>query len=156
MKKLVQLKNKENENLDPINLNYEKRLLKLENNAYSTEEQVVGTWVDGKPVYRKVFVLTDASYFVSNSYYDISSLNIEQIFFETRVLNYTDSIGQKYTRAQDEMVSSNDYSRCFFRNDAIQLRLGEVEVNAISNGSNASWIIVINYTKTTDKIIGYK
>lgn len=30
MKKLVQLKNKENENLDPININYEKRLQKLE------------------------------------------------------------------------------------------------------------------------------
>lgn len=30
MKKLVQLKNKENENLYPINLNYEKRLFKLE------------------------------------------------------------------------------------------------------------------------------
>ena len=28
MKKLVQLKNKENENLDPINLNYEKRISK--------------------------------------------------------------------------------------------------------------------------------
>ncbi|MBP3463675.1 MAG: hypothetical protein J6K45_04255 [Clostridia bacterium] len=55
MKKLVQLKNKESENLDPINLNYEKRIKKLEDNAYSTEEQVVGTWVDGKPVYKKVY-----------------------------------------------------------------------------------------------------
>lgn len=52
MKKLVQLKNKENENLDPINFNYEKRLQKLENNDYSTEEQVIGKWVDGKPLYR--------------------------------------------------------------------------------------------------------
>lgn len=33
MKKLVQLKNKENENLDPINLNYETRILNLENNT---------------------------------------------------------------------------------------------------------------------------
>lgn len=31
MKKLVQLKNKEDENFDPINFNYEKRLQELEN-----------------------------------------------------------------------------------------------------------------------------
>lgn len=31
MKKLVQLKNKENENLDPINKNYEQRIEKIEN-----------------------------------------------------------------------------------------------------------------------------
>ena len=31
MKKLIQLKNKENENFDPINSNYEKRLQELEN-----------------------------------------------------------------------------------------------------------------------------
>lgn len=43
MKKLVQLKNKEQENLDPININYEKRILNLEgtvlyeNSAGTTE-----------------------------------------------------------------------------------------------------------------------
>lgn len=25
-----------------------------ENNAYSTTETVIGTWIDGKPIYRKV------------------------------------------------------------------------------------------------------
>lgn len=53
MKKLVQLKNKENENLDPINLNYEKRIKKLEDNVYSTEETIVGT-LNGQTIYRKV------------------------------------------------------------------------------------------------------
>ena len=28
-----------------------------ENNTYSTEEQVIGTWIDGKPIYRKVIAL---------------------------------------------------------------------------------------------------
>lgn len=58
MKKLVQLKNKENENLDPINFNYEQRLQRLENNDYSTEEQVIGKWIDGKPLYRKTITGT--------------------------------------------------------------------------------------------------
>lgn len=27
-------------------------------NVYSTEEKIVGTWIDGKPIYRKVIVTT--------------------------------------------------------------------------------------------------
>ena len=37
MKKLVQLKNKENENLDPININYETRLQNLESTKKITQ-----------------------------------------------------------------------------------------------------------------------
>lgn len=29
------------------------------NNPYSTDEQVVGTWIDGRPIYRKVFTVTN-------------------------------------------------------------------------------------------------
>lgn len=61
MKKLVQLKDKNNNNYDPINSSYEKRLQKLEDNVYSTEETVVGTWTDGKPLYRKVVSTTTPS-----------------------------------------------------------------------------------------------
>lgn len=59
MKKLVQLTNKDNENMDPINLNYEKRLIKLENDVYSTEEVKTNRkWIDGKPIYRKIIAYT--------------------------------------------------------------------------------------------------
>lgn len=61
MKQLVQLKNKENENLDPINKNYEKRIKTLEDNVYSTNEVRIGTWTDGKPLYRKVVTATTPS-----------------------------------------------------------------------------------------------
>lgn len=61
MKKLIQLKNKENENLDPINNNYEKRIKTLEDNVYSTNEVRIGTWTDGKPLYRKVVTATTPS-----------------------------------------------------------------------------------------------
>ena len=31
-----------------------------ENQIYSTTEQVIGTWIDGKPIYRKVVILSTA------------------------------------------------------------------------------------------------
>ena len=39
-------------------------------NVYSTEETVVGTWIDGRNIYRKVFV-------GSSGTYDVADLNIE-------------------------------------------------------------------------------
>ena len=41
-------------------------------NVYSTEETVVGTWIDGRNIYRKVFV-------GSSGTYDVSNLNIDVI-----------------------------------------------------------------------------
>lgn len=46
-------------------------------NTYSTEERVIGTWIDGKPIYRKVFTfvsLENSSDNVVGSINDISSL----------------------------------------------------------------------------------
>lgn len=45
------------------------KILKCDNNnvhfesfdVYSTEEQVIGQWIDGKPLYRKFFSLKDVS-----------------------------------------------------------------------------------------------
>ena len=37
----------------------ENRLNKLENNnVYSEEEQIIGKWIDGNPIYRKVIITT--------------------------------------------------------------------------------------------------
>lgn len=83
MKELVQLKNKENKNLDPINLNYEKRISNLEKNIHSEEEIIVGTW-NGKPIYRKVIqgVFTyneNADTFIDAFFFDFSILSFKGV-----------------------------------------------------------------------------
>ena len=56
-------------------------------NVYSTTEQVVGKWIDGKTLYRKVFTdtmpncTTDGTLVISQV--SISSLNADTIFFES-------------------------------------------------------------------------
>lgn len=50
---------------------------KITSSAYSTSEQVVGTWIDGKTIYRKVFTFDTQG---AQSYsLDISSSNVGEI-----------------------------------------------------------------------------
>lgn len=46
---------------------------------YSTEEQIVGTWIDDRPIYQKTFVLTSPSATISTKILDTSSMNIDHI-----------------------------------------------------------------------------
>lgn len=47
---------------------------------YSTTEHVVGTWVDGKPLYEKTIAVTQKSSYEASV--SLSGLNIDTLFFE--------------------------------------------------------------------------
>ena len=55
----------------------EEAMKEIAKEVYSTEEQVVGTWIDGKPIYRKTFHV-DAIGAGTISPINISSLNCSQ------------------------------------------------------------------------------
>ena len=44
--------------------------------TYSTEEQVVGTWIDGKPIYRKYINTASGQ---TKTVYDLSTYNVETV-----------------------------------------------------------------------------
>lgn len=44
---------------------------------YSTDEQVIGTWIDGKPLYQKTYSINETIYNQDKSI-DVSSLNIDK------------------------------------------------------------------------------
>lgn len=46
---------------------------------YTDEEQIVGKWIDGKPIYRKVVQYTTASESGTSDRADISTLNIKDV-----------------------------------------------------------------------------
>lgn len=54
------------ENLNQMQTNIEYAIQTSE--VYSTEEQVIGTWIDGKPLYRKVVQFTIGNINTSNQY----------------------------------------------------------------------------------------
>ena len=105
---------------------------------YSTEEKVVGTWIDGKPLYRKVLSSTT----ISGSDVDITlPSNIDFMS--------TDKVEIKsggFSFFSDRYTNANDLIQIFkFNATTLRVVLG----SAWKSGFE-SVIIVIEYTKTTD------
>ena len=113
----------------------------VDKSEYSSEEKIVGIWVDGKPVYRRTIVLTDTQYYALQSSYDITSFNIDTVVKLDSIFSYTSN--EKYHR-NPYYISSTDFCQVFERNGYIQMRLGSL------NGTFNYFIHTLEYTKTTD------
>lgn len=116
------------ENLNKIQENVENEI----NNKfkYSTEEQIIGTWIDGKPLYRKKITITEIG--------TGTSLNIENM--ENIFIDATHSY----------IYWNNDY---VFPIDRAMFILDKITGTIKSDNPEVSdWksSIIIEYTKTTD------
>ncbi len=107
--------------------------------VYSTEEQRIGTWIDGKPLYRKVI---DTLTLPSNATveYDITNLNIATI---TKLYG-TASYNNGQLAKPLPFVSSGT--------SQIRLDVNDKKIRLITYESWSPYpsAIVIEYTKTTD------
>ena len=117
---------------------------KISTSTYSTSEQVVGTWTDGKPIYRKVvtgFSMTPVVGANSGSI-DLSSLSIDNFI----KLNIRLKKGSTYQFPSDFYTNSNNYLFVFYQNNnsTLQIRYGADSTTAITGE------FIIEYTKTTD------
>lgn len=107
---------------------------------YSTEEKIIGTWIDGKPIYRKSLNYVTSS---TNFTADISSLNIDKIFID---------FSHSYFEQGDFSLplgiygSSTDWNRPFYNKNTKTLYF---QFGSVYTMSKDIWI-TINYTKTTD------
>ena len=107
--------------------------------VYSTEEQRIGTWIDGKPLYRKAFAKTDS--FVTDNIFALSDLNYDYINFR-----YTVYCGE-YRFFSERFKSDSDFILSALNHGARRFEL------SVSSGwlSTLQRIIVIaEYTKTID------
>ena len=108
--------------------------------VYSTEEQRIGTWIDGKPLYRKVI---DTLTLPSNATveYDITNLNIATI---TKLYG-TASYNNGQLAKPLPFVSSGT--------SQIRLDVNDKKIRLITYESWSPYpsAIVIEYTKTTDQ-----
>lgn len=112
-----------------------------EGHNYSTDEQVVGTFIDGKPLYEKTFEIPQGN--ASTDYYiDISSLNLETM---CEIDGYVD-IGTAFLSINSIVVGAGT-NTCYIDN-AFQHSFPCIIYNfgwAFSGGA-----ITLRYTKTTD------
>lgn len=111
MKKLIQLKNKENENLDPINSNYEKRLQRLEgtilyDNSSGSNEDI--TLNDDSSNYRFIEIY----YKNAEGEFDISKVaEPNGKLVSLKSLHYYDNV--VYTYMKTILINNNTISKNF-------------------------------------------
>lgn len=108
---------------------------------YSTTEKVVGTWIDGKPLYEKqiTFTISFSNVVVGSIYYgespDLSTLisNIDKVFADS----------------QHSFFEVSDKTRNFIGFNYID-NTKVLNCYAQNAGSNLTAKVIIQYTKTTD------
>lgn len=121
--------------------------------VYSTEEQVIGRWINNKPLYEKIVPFNMTSIRTTENQkleigHNIS--NVDYIFISSDASHYK--------------VNDNSYafSRCFVQNSSIGFCCTasvndtnvSIELYYPSAGANVTGYILLKYTKTTDTVGG--
>ena len=111
---------------------------------YSTNETVVGTWVDGKPIYRKVFKVPAGTFIHNSSYSSLPNavikdcdLLISADFMATNGLGDTCNYSFHFGIGTDGQLK------------ALSLR-NNIDDSTYENAGCRGYVMV-EYTKTTDK-----
>jgi hypothetical protein len=111
-------------------------------NIYSTDERVIGKWINGKPLYEKTITFTDFERTGGDTYKEHNIPNVDLAF-----INFSKSFG---TQPSGETVLGN-----YAYNTVYAFQINGVNKNAIlySVGSSiamSSITVTLDYTKTTD------
>ena len=124
------------------------KVLKKTVNNYSLEEQKIGTWVDGKPLYQKTIDFTTPE----------TADSIESLLDCPSDYDYiTITEGCIITDASIIFVNSNinegNYFNAFVRSAGNGVSPNTIAINVGSNVTNCQAYITIRYTKTIDTAI---
>lgn len=103
---------------------------------YSTTEKVIGTWIDGKPIYRKVYYSANGFAQWGSVAVDVSDLNIE-LLIRSDTVNYA---------ASNNSVS-NLSTLSGIANRQMWIELGTGSLYLVMDDVK---YIILEYTKTTD------
>ena len=115
---------------------------------YSTEEQVVGEWIDGKPIYQKTIT---GNLPTANNSLQIAAAYIDKLidYNGYAVSNIPSMVTLPYTNTPTDENSGTIYTliNLHFMNSIIYVNLRGKLVTAFEN---QPFVVTIQYTKTTD------
>ena len=114
-----------------------------EQNTYSTEEQIIGTWINGKPIYKKTFneIIGPTVQNTWQDAVDVSSLNIDL------VLNI---YGSSFTGTDYYIpLGCSGQGGSIFVQAIYRLSSQTIQILSQAN-TNCTNYITMEYTKTTD------
>ena len=107
-----------------------------ENQIYSYDETPIGTWVNGKPLYRKI-IKTSVNQGVQKIY-DVSNMNLDDI------IRMDGSISQSVGSIVHIPygTGSNDFAVIYYPKSSNQIEINTTRAGIVN--------IILEYTKTTD------
>jgi hypothetical protein len=108
---------------------------------YSTEEQVVGEWIDGKPLYQRTFVTTSVTL---NTWIIVEQLSDIDTVVKIHVVNKQNS------GAYNEVSNIGTDDAWFYVAGTDALRYFVKSTNKMGIMVTSNLLITIEYTKTTD------
>jgi len=108
---------------------------------YTEEERVIGTWINGKPIYRKVIETTLPTSANTTAQVDISDISLEKL---VKIDSIANEVGKYYLQIPNSTVSGDIYITIGISNNVVNISCG-----------NSYWwgkplTIILEYTKTTD------
>ena len=106
--------------------------------TYSTTEKRIGTWIDDKPIYRKVITINLTT---TMGEQDVSSLNIDKVIHLEGISQDTDPITSNYYWTED------DKFRAFYFPVNTRIR---VQIGSSYPVRPCTVYVILEYTKTTD------
>jgi hypothetical protein len=116
--------------------------------GYSTDEIVVGTWINSKPIYRKTVVLTkNVDFSSNNTTVNHNILNIDEIT-ELRVMSFSSTTGLYRPFAWTYFTSQSDSK--YYGGVAVNKTDFKLEIGTSLYDDMSKLNIIIEYTKTTD------
>ena len=119
---------------------------------YSTDEKLIGRWIDGKPIYQLTFKVTDFSS-KSRTYKDIldaTDLNIEHLIFGYGWNSGSGDVENTLYRIIPSGDTSTAFGVCYRKNTK---KIQAVLNGAMESSSNCYAYVTIQYTKTTDSAV---
>lgn len=136
-----------------LNKSYGERFDKVEDSInelekgeiYSTEEQVIGKWIDGKPLYRKVFTSKTSTSINKEKLIEFADNVREIISVEGNVILKADT----NTKLPINMYVSSDYTILTYYDIINKKGRCRITVNN-SDCTNKDVIFIVEYTKTTN------
>lgn len=112
---------------------------------YSTTEHVVGTWIDGKPLYEQTIKIDNPVVNAATNYTHNIPMGIGWVAF----MFVVNAANQNATRAINYMYSTSSYATSQLNTSVLSYRIPASEWGWAA-GNASTLIAVIRYTKTTD------
>lgn len=113
-------------------------------NTYSLEEKIIGTWIDGKPLYRRMFDFgTLPNNSISSKNHNIANIkhihiNLGETFWCLNSTPYEESTGLSFSPLYTSYINVLEVSKTI------------ITTHTVANATNYHMLVCLEYTKTTD------